>query len=234
VPHRLGQREGGLGGLPGLHAGQQRPPLVVCGVPVVGQPPQLRGTTPAPLDARGERAGVGGMQGAALDRQQVVVDRLLHQGVPEGVGVAAALGHQDVVGDRLAQQLDQALGRLRRDLGEQLVVDPPARHGGDLEHPLGRLGQRLHPRQHQLAQDRREPGALQVCGQQLLGEERVALRASQDLPQQRRRRRLVEDPRQQPGQVTAVQPAQFEPLGPAAAVQLAQERPQRVRTVQLI
>jgi hypothetical protein len=186
------------------------------------------------LDAALQRPGVGGVQGAALHRQQVVVDRLLHQGMAEGVGVAGLVGRQHVTADRLAQQPHQLLGVLADHGRQQLVVDPGAGHRRHLQHPLGRFGERGHPGQHQVAQDQRQPGPLQVGGQQLLGEERVALRTGQDLPDQRRRRRLTQDPGQQLPQVAAAQPVQLQPLGPAAAVQLGQERPQRVAAVQLV
>jgi hypothetical protein len=152
----------------------------------------------------------------------------------EGVGVAGLVDGQDVAGDRLAQQPHQLLGVLADHLGQQLVVHPGAGHRGHLQHPLGRLRQRLHPGQDQLPQHRRQPGPVQVGGHQLLGEERVALRAGQHLPDQRRRGRLAQDPGQQPGHVPAAQPAQLQPLGPAAAVQLGQERPQRMAAVQLV
>ena len=87
----------------------------------------------------------------------------------------------------------------------------------------------LDPRQQQVAQRRRQlggpPGVRHAGGQQLLGEERVALRAGQDFPDQRGGRWLAEDPGQQLAQLAAAQPAQCQPLGPAAAVQLAKERP---------
>jgi hypothetical protein len=240
VPEGLGQGRGRLGGLPGLHAGHQRLPQVVGGVPVIGELATLDRPGPRParsltlLDAALQRPGVGGVQRAPLHRQQVVVDRLLDQGMAEGVGVAGLVDGQDVAGDRLAQQPHQLLGVLVDHLGQQLVVHPGAGHRRHLQHPLGRLGQRLHPGQDQLPQRRRQPGALQVGGHQLLGEERVALGAGQHLPDQRRRRRLAQDPGQQPGQLAAAQAAQLQPLGPAAAVQLGQERPQGVAAVQLV
>jgi hypothetical protein len=117
----------------------------VGGVPVVGELSPLDGGAAggvrgvaALLDASLQGAGIGGMQGAALHRQQVVVDRLLHQRVPEDVAAAGLVDGQHVVGDRLAQ--------------------PP---------------------------------------HELLGEERVALRTGQELPHQRRRGPLAEDPGQQ-------------------------------------
>jgi hypothetical protein len=151
----------------------------------------------------------------------------------ERVGVAA-LHHQDVTGDGLAERLDQPLRRLPGDLGEQVVADPLARHGGDLQHAPGGLGQRLHARQQQVPQRRGQLDALPVRRQQLLGEEGVALRAGLDLVDQRRVGRLAEDAGQQLGQLAAVQPSELQALGPAAALQLRQERPQRVAAVQLV
>jgi len=187
----------------------------------------------APLDAALQGPGVGGVQGAALHRQQVVVDGLLDQGVAEDVGVGLVDG-QHVAGHRLAQQPHQLIGLLLDHGGQQLVVDAAAGHRRHLQHPLGRLRERLHPGQDHVPQGRRQPGAVQVGGQQLLGEERVALGAAQDLRDQGGGGRLLQDRGQQLGQLPAAQSVQLQPLGPAAAVQLGQERPQRVAAVQLV
>jgi len=67
VPEGLGQGRGRLGGLPGLHAGHQRLPQVVGGVPVVGELATLDRPGPRParslalLNAALQRSGVGGM-----------------------------------------------------------------------------------------------------------------------------------------------------------------------------
>jgi len=241
VPEGLGQGRGRLRGLPGLDAGQQRLAQVVGGVPVVGEPALLdrggaagAGGAAALGDAPLQGPGVGGVQGAALHRQQVVVDGLLDERVAEHVGAGGLVDAEHVAGHGLAQQPHQLLGVLADHRRQELVVDPGAGHGRDLQDPLGRLGQGLDPGQHQVPQGQRQPGAVQVGGQQLLGEERVALGAGQDLAEQGRRGRLVQDPGQQLGQVAAAQALQLDTLGPAAAVQLGQERAQRVAAVQLV
>jgi hypothetical protein len=107
VLERLGQRVRRLSGLPRPDAGWQCPSYVVRGVPVVSEPPQVGAAGAAlVLDPCFERASVRGMQRRPLNRQQIVVDRLLHQRVPEGIGVTAGLRYEDVVGDRLAEQLN--------------------------------------------------------------------------------------------------------------------------------
>jgi hypothetical protein len=70
--------------------------------------------------------------------------------------------------------------------------------------------------------------------QQLLGEEGVALRAAVDLLDELVVRSRPEDAGQQVGDLATVEAAQLQALGPAAAVQLGQERPQRVAAVQLV
>jgi hypothetical protein len=157
VPQGLDQREDRRGGLPGLHAGHQRLPQVVGGVPVVGELALLDGGAAAGArgdaalgDAALQRPGVGGMQRAALHRQQVVVDRLLHQRVPEDVAAAGLLDRQHVTANRLAQQPHQLLGLLADHRRQQLMVHPTAGHRRHLQHPLGRLRERRHPGQHQL------------------------------------------------------------------------------------
>jgi hypothetical protein len=101
------------------------------------------------------------------------------------------------MGDRHAQRADELLGVLPDDGRDQLVVDAGARHGRGLQHPLGGLRERVHAREHQIPGDRRKPGALHVRREQLLGEERIALRPRQDLAEQHRSDRTVEDPGEQ-------------------------------------
>jgi hypothetical protein len=118
------------------------------------------------------------------------------------------------------------------------MVHPLAGHGGDLEQLVSCLGQRLYSRKQQVPQHLRQlggfAGSLDAGGQQLLGEGGIAFRAGQDFADKRSGGRLAADPRQQLAQLAAAQAAQFEPFGPAAAVQLCKERPQRVAAVQLI
>ena len=196
--------------------------------------PRSAGAGPAFGPAAGQGPGVGGVQGAALAREQVVVERLLDQGMPEAVGVPLLVGDQQVAGDRLAQQPEQPLLRHGGHGSQQLVVDLGAGRRGHPQHLLGLLGQGLHPGQQQVAQGRGQLGPPRVGGQQLLGEERVALRAGQDVGDQPRRGRVAEDPGHQTGQLGAGERVELQALGAAAPFHLGQERPQRVAGVQLV
>ena len=86
-------------------------------------------------------AGVRGVERAALGRQQLVVDRLLHQGVAESIALdlAVRVDDEELGVDRLAQgrpQLD--LGQ-PADLGEHGVLDLAAGDRGNLDEPARRL-----------------------------------------------------------------------------------------------
>jgi hypothetical protein len=174
------------------------------------------------------------VQRGALAREQVVVEHLLHQRVAEPVGAAGLVAGQQVPVDRLAQQLQQPLLRHPRHGREQLVVDPRAGGRGHPQHALGLLWERLDPREQQVPDRPREAGAVGSGGEQLLGVEGVALRAGEHLAHLARCGPVVEDPGEQVGQLAAAEAAELQPLDPAAAVQLGEERAQRMAPVQLV
>ena len=63
------------------------------------------------------------MQRAAFSGEQILVNRLAHERMPEGVALAVGLLDQHVVGHGFAKPLDQhGLGR-RRDVREQPMGD---------------------------------------------------------------------------------------------------------------
>jgi hypothetical protein len=76
--------------------------------------------------------------------------------------------------------------------------------------------------------------ALAGGGEQLLGEERVALRAAEDPLDKVVVGARAEDAGQQVGDVGAAEAAHLEPVGPAAAVQSGQERTEGMAAVQLV
>jgi hypothetical protein len=169
-----GQDRLGLGGRP--HRRGQRADQVMTGQTVVGQ----LGRGAAGLG--GQQAGVGGVQPHPLAREQVAVDRLLEQRMAERVAPGGGVAGQHPGADRLVQALLQVGLGPPGHAGEQPVGHPAAGHRRHPQHLLGRLGQPLDPGQQHLGQGRRQldmrvagPG-----GQQLLGVERVALRAGVD------------------------------------------------------
>ena len=226
----LGRGQDGLGRLGRPHRRGQRADQVVAGQTMVGQ--LGRGAA----GVGGQPTGIGGVQPHLLARQQVAVDRLLEQGMAEGVAPGGGVDHEHPSVDRLAQALLQVGLGQAGDLGEQRVGHPPAGHRRRPQHPLGRLGQPLDPGQQHLGQGPRQldPGVASPGGQQLLGEERVALGAGVDALHLLRRQWSTGDRLQVLGQLGLGERGQLHPLHSGQPDQLGQQRPQRVTPVQLI
>jgi hypothetical protein len=147
----------------------------------------------------------------ALAGQQRRVDRLGQQRVAETEAARCLHRHQHAMLHRLPQRLAHlGLGQ-RRHRAEQWVAHVAAGGRGQPQHALGR---RVEPRgalQQHLAQATRQRAALVAGGgQQLLGEERVALGAGDDLVRQRRRRQGVGASRQQRGQLLTLERAELD------------------------
>ena len=107
----------------------------------------------------GQQRGEPRVQPGPLPGQQVVVDRLAQQRVPEGVAVRA-VGDEQLVRDRLAHRLVvAALGQRGRG-PDQVVGRAPAGHRRRAQHQLGRVGHPLHPGHEQ----RGEPGRQRADG----------------------------------------------------------------------
>ena len=186
-----------------------------------------------PLRARLERAGEREVQLRALAGQQVVGDDLAQQRVAEGVA-ALLVGDDELRGGGLPQRLAQ---RARIDpggLGEHGVIEPAA--GGEQpQQLLGRTRQALDPQHQRVAQRRRQRAAAVEAGrQQLLGEQRVALRAREQPAEQVLARGAAEDVGELLGQLGARQRVQLDAAGAGVALELGQQRPQRVAAVQLV
>ena len=95
------------------------------------------------LGRLGQHRGVGGVQADPLAGQQVVVDRLGEQGVPEACSRVPLARFEQVRVDGLAQcGVERIVGQIG-NLGEHLVGDPPAgdrRDADDLPGVVGRVG----------------------------------------------------------------------------------------------
>jgi hypothetical protein len=112
---------------------------------------------------------------------QVGLDDLSQQGVAQLVAVLVRPGHQQLIGDRGAERLHQGLVLQAGDRGQELVGDPPASHRHHRKDLPCQLGQRLDPATEQIPQRRWQlTGAGPDGAEQLLGEQRVALRAPKD------------------------------------------------------
>jgi hypothetical protein len=216
----------------GLHRRGQRQRQVVAGHGVVGE----LGGPPAGGRRVGQQGGVGGVQPAALPGQQLLVDRLAQQLVPEDVGVAAGggalLGDQDVVGGRVAQRLLQLVDVQPGHRGQLVVAHPATGHRGDPQHPLGGRRQSLHPGHQHLGQAVRH--AVGGGRDQLLGEERVALAAPRRAADHRLGQRAGG---QQPDQLDGLGRAErrhLDALHGGQPDQFGQHRAQRVAAVHVV
>ena len=173
------------------------------------------------------------MQRRAFARQQVVVDHLAQQRVAEPVP-AVVVGDQDVALDGLAHGVAQRALVEPARLGEHGVLQPLA----DRDEPqdlLRRLGQPLDP-QHERVAQRVGGGAEAVDAgrQQLLREQRVAARALPQPVQQLGVGRFAEDVGQLVGQLVVRERIERHAVGARVALQLGEQRPQRVPAVQLV
>jgi hypothetical protein len=171
-----------------------------------------------------------------LASQQLGVDRLGQQRMPEQVAVAAGVGQQQLLVDRLPQAFQQLLVVHAGDRGQQRLGGPRAGRGRHPQQLLGAVAQPDHPGEQHLPQawrQRARVGAL-AGQQQLLGKERVAARARMDAVDQPGGWVGAQQAGQQLGQFGAGEPRQLQPLHAAVAGQLAQQPAQRVPAVQLV
>ena len=185
VAVRLGRGAQPLGILPGPDRRGERAGNVMAGQAVLGQ---FRGGARhrEPLLV-GEQRTHGGVQPGPLPRQQVRVDRLPEQGVPEHVAFGA-VGHEQLVGDRLPHRALVFGGGQAGRGPDQLVVGLAAGHGRGAEDLLRGVGQLLDPAEQQGRQPRRQDIATAGIaadrgGEQFLGVVGVALGAGHDVVQ---------------------------------------------------
>jgi hypothetical protein len=222
----------GVGRLGRAQRGDQRGRLVARGEVVVGDLGGELGVGGA-VHAALERPCEREVQLGALARQQVVVHDLAQEGVAEGV--LAVLGHDDdVTRDGLAQGLAQHAGVQARGLRQRGVVQPaPGR-----EQPqdlLRGLGEGLDADHERIAQRRRQlAAAVEPRGEQLLGEQGVALAALVQAIDESVFGRAPEDVRQLLGQLRARQRRELDAPRSRAALELGEHRAQRVAAVQLV
>ena len=228
----LRERRGPLGLQAGLHVGRQRLGHAVRRLPVVGQLGGRRGAREARVGA--QRLREGQVQRGPLAGQQVGVRGLLEQGVAEGVAVAVV--DQHVMGDRLAQRLEQR--RARAAPPPWRAADArPACPAAAATRSTARASceQRLQPQAQHLAQAARQrAGGASRGGQQLLREERVALAARMQPRDELGIGRASEDPRDLRRELSGREGLELDPLDQLAALLLGQERTQRVAAVQLV
>ena len=117
----------------------------------------------------------------ALSRQQRRVCRLGDEGVTEPVAPRRPVGDEQPVVDRLAQRLDDLRLAERHGGGQDRGRHRAPRGGGEADDRPRRRVQALEVREQRVLEQLGELGLVaQRRGDQLLGEERVALRAGAD------------------------------------------------------
>ncbi len=229
---RLAVRVDALGGGGGVDRPLERLGLLAAGGVVVGDGGRQH-RAGALLEPVAERLGEPQVQRRPLAGQQVVVDHLAQQRVPEPVP-AVLTGEQDVALDRLAQRVAQRALVEAADLGEHRVLEPLA-DGHDAQDLLRGLGEALDP-QHQRVAQRVRGGAeaVDARGEQLLGEQRVAAGALPQPLQQLGVRRRAEDVLELAGELAVRQRLERHAVGARVPLDLREQRAERVAAVQLV
>ncbi len=151
-------------------------------------------------------------------------------------GVTIVAGDEDDLGlDRLAQSLAElGRGQLRAGGGEDAVLGPARHRQHPQRRPRGRR-QPFDPQQQRVAQGAGEAAAaVGAGGEQLLGEQRVALAALEEALDRARAGVAAEDVGELGGELVAAERLQLDPPHPLAAAQLGQQRAQRVAPVELV
>ena len=139
--------------------------------------------------------------------------------------------------DRGAEPLEQLVLGQARDLGEQLVLDATA---GDRGHAQDRRRGLRHGRnvgEQDLAErwwEARARASLTARGQQLLGKERVAVRAAVNIRHELGVGLRAEDCAQQRGDLGPAETGKVDPLDAAPAIQFGEPRQQGVAAVELV
>ena len=123
------------------------------------------------------------MQIEALAGEDVVVDRLLAERMPEGDQLAVAFAAEDALVERLPERRGEGGGGELADLGEQLVVCGPADDRERADGLIGIVGEPTRPPEDDVADGKGSvaAGRPMAGGQQLLGEEWVAGGATDDV-----------------------------------------------------
>ena len=187
------------------------------------------------LGALLQRLGDPPVQRGVLAGEQVAVDRLADQRVAEGVHAVGA-GDQHLVGDGLARALHHVPGLEVAERLQQPVRDRPVEHGGRADHGLRRRSELLHAREQRVAQRLGQQPAVGVLarGEQLLRVEGVALGAAVEAVGELGRHPVLEDPLQLLDHLGVVEALERDALDARDALELGEQRPQRVAAVQLV
>ena len=230
---RVRERVDGLGRLCGADRGLERTREVAGRVPVVGElRGPRRGSRPGAV-AR-ESLGEASVEARALAGQELLVDRLPHQGVPEGEPFFVTLGDEDVPLDRFSQPaLDLGLFQFG-DGREQRSRDAGTGGGTDPQQLLGRLTERGDAAKEDVTQDAGQLLGAGFRGEELLRVEGVSVRARVDPFDEAGFDLASPDGAHLVGRLRPVEARQVEPFGRPATLQLGEERQQWMKAMQLV
>ena len=236
VTQRLGRRVTG-GQLRRLDRRLERPRQVV------GRPPvqrERRGDGDVPAGERRigrQRLAVRGVDPHPLARKRVAVDGVARERMAEHVAALGVVDHEHVVLDGLAQRRVE-LGLLEaRDRGEQPVGHGAARGRRGAQQPLGGWVEALDAGEEDVAQGQGQLVGVRAAlhrSEDLLDQERIALRALVDLVHEPRARRRTEDGLELARHVRPPKALQLDALHRPYALPAADERSQRMAAVQLV
>ena len=182
VRERLRERVHPLGCSRRIDRGRQRPLVVVGREPVARDLADPLGLAPVEQRRRiDEQRPEPCMKSGALAGQQIVVDRLLHEGMAEGV--PGRLRHEHLVLDGDAEVFEQPVLPPVAQCREQRVREAPSDHRGGPQKLAGRLrGSSSTRAQKEVAQRRGTGTQSPFCGcrYHFLGEERFRFRSFED------------------------------------------------------
>ena len=221
---RISERVHPQGGCPGTHRRLESPRELMRRGPVVGE---LRGVPVVqPALQIGQSVGEPSMEAHSLAGQQLGVDRLLDERVSEHERLLGAelIRNEDVPLDGLAQRETEirfvSLGHAREEAGRY------PRSGGrrEPEELLGRLRERSDAGEQDITQHRRQGTPRRLDREQLLDEEGVSARATEDGFEEVGIRWAFPDPADLHGELGAIERHQVDPLRAPAALQLRQVR----------
>ena len=217
-------------------AAAQRPRRVVRRVPVTRElGRELAVAAEEPLGVLAEEFGDAGVQRNAISREEIVVHGFVHQRVPEAISHAVVVGDEHLFEHGIAQRLEQLrLGKLH-ERGEQAVVGTTTDHGRAAQHFLRDRRQRVDAREHDLAQRLGEGVAVGIVGgEELLGEERVAIGTGVGAVDELGRRIAADDRGDELAQLVAIEARELDAFDDAGSVELGERRSQRVPPVQVV
>ena len=209
------------------------PGQVVAAAGVVGELGGGGGRAPGG-EGTGDGPGVGGVPPDALAGEEVLVDRLVEQGVPERVAVLA-VGVEDPQGDGGAQPLlEVVVGDPGRG-AQQVVADAAAPHGGG-PHEVGDVGgQGLQPGQDDVGEGGGQRALQRGAGEQeLRGVVGVALGAVVDPAQGRGVDVVAGEVEQELAHLLGGERLQRDAAHRGEPAELGEHRAQRVAPVQVV